>query len=124
MAAAIATTGLPPLSGFIGKLLILKSVAALPDWGWSWGVILGTTFIGVIGFARAGSAVFWKVVPDSAAPAPLATRADFAAPIIALLLLAALSAGAGWASAYANAAAAQVLDPSLSAAVVLGEAAP
>jgi multicomponent K+:H+ antiporter subunit D len=124
MAAAIATTGLPPLSGFIGKLLILKSVAVLPDWGWSWGVILGTTFIGVIGFARAGSAVFWKVAPDATTPAPLATRADFAAPIIALLLLAALSAGAGWASAYANAAAAQVLDPSLSAAVVLGEAAP
>lgn len=124
MVAAIATTGLPPLSGFIGKLLILISVAALPDWGWAWGVILGTTFIGVIGFARAGSAVFWKVAPDSTAPAPLATRADFAAPIIALLLLAALSAGAGWASAYANAAAAQVLDPSLSAAVVLGEASP
>jgi multicomponent K+:H+ antiporter subunit D len=123
MAAAIATTGLPPLSGFIGKLLILKSVAALPDWGWSWGVILGTTFIGVIGFARTGGAVFWKVAPDAPAPAPLATRADFAAPLIALLLLAALSAGAGWASAYANAAAAQVLDPTLSAAVVLGEAA-
>lgn len=125
MAAAIATTGLPPLSGFIGKLLILKSVAALPDWGWAWGVILGTTFIGVIGLARAGSVVFWKVAPDAdAAPAPLAARADFAAPVIALLLLAALSAGAGWASAYANAAAAQVLDPTLSAAVVLGEAAP
>jgi multicomponent K+:H+ antiporter subunit D len=124
MTAAIAATGLPPLSGFIGKLLILKSVTALPDWGWSWGVILGTTFIGVIGFARAGSAVFWKVAPDSTAPASLATRADFAAPIIALLLLAGLSIGAGGASAYASAAAAQVLDPSLSAAVVLREAAP
>jgi multicomponent K+:H+ antiporter subunit D len=87
-------------------------------------VILGTTFIGVIGFARAGSAVFWKAAPDAAAPAPLTTRADFAAPVIALLVLAALSAGAGWASAYANAAAAQVLDPTLSAAVVLAEAAP
>ena len=124
MIAAIATTGLPPLSGFIGKLLILKSVTALPDWGWAWGVILGTTFIGVIGFARAGSAVFWKVARDSTAPAPLATRADFAAPIIALLLLAALSVGAGRATAYANAAAAQVLDPSLSATVVLAETAP
>lgn len=122
MAAAIAATGLPPLSGFIGKLLILRSVAALPDWGWAWGVILGTTFIGVVGFARVGSAVFWKTAGESAAPAGPASRADLAAPAIALALLAALAAGAGWASAYADAAAAQVLDPAQSARAVLTEA--
>ena len=125
MLGAIATTGLPPLSGFVGKLLILHALAALPDWGWAWGVILGTTFIGVIGFARVGSAVFWKrgaaAVPSTG---PAAARADMAAPIMALALLAALSAGAGWASAYADAAAAQVLDPTQSAAVVLGRGAP
>ncbi len=127
MAAAIAATGLPPLSGFIGKLLILTSVAALPGWGWawpwSWGVILGTTLIGVIGFARVGSAVFWKTT-EGEAPAAPASRADLIAPALALALLAALSAGAGWASGYANAAAAQVLDPARSAAVVLKERAP
>lgn len=123
MAAAIAATGLPPLSGFIGKLLILKSVTAVPDWGWAWGVILATTFIGVIGFARVGSAVFWKRSDGAVSPAPAAARADLAAPIIALVLLAVLSAGAGWASGYANAAAAQVLDPAQSAAVVLGRGA-
>jgi len=123
LAAAIAATGLPPLSGFIGKLLILKSVAALPDWGWSWAVILGTTLIAVIGFARVGSAVFWKTVEGEAPPAP-ANRRDFAAPLAALVLLAALSAGAGWASAYADATAAQVLDPAASARVVLKDRAP
>jgi len=44
-----------------------------------------------------------------------------AAAIGALALLAALSAGAGRASAYAEAAAAQVLDPAIAAAAVLGE---
>ena len=123
MATAIAVCGLPPLSGFIGKLLILKSVTALPHWGWAWGVILGTTLIGVIGFARAGSAIFWKAEALPASPQPMA-RADAAAPVIALLLLAALSFWAGPASAYAEAAAAQVLDPAASARAVLGAAAP
>mgnify|MGYP002778222668 CR=1 FL=1 len=118
MAAAIAATGLPPLSGFIGKLLILKSAAAFPDWGWAWGVILVTTFIGVIGFARTGSAVFWKATEGAVPPAPANAR-DLLAPALALALLAALSAGAGPVSAYADAAAAQVLDPAQSAAAVL-----
>jgi multicomponent K+:H+ antiporter subunit D len=124
MAAAIAASGLPPLSGFIGKLLILKSVASLPDWGWAWGVILVTTLIGVIGFARVGSTVFWKTGEACEAPVMPALRRDLAAPALALALLAALSAGAGGASAYAAAAAAQVLDPAQSAAAVLTEAAP
>ena len=120
MLAAVAATGLPPLSGFIGKLMILKSVTVLPDWGWAWGVILITTLIGVIGFARVGSVIFWKRTDDGAVPAMNTTRADLIAPVITLALLAALSAGAGWASAYANAAAAQVLDPAVSARAVLG----
>jgi multicomponent K+:H+ antiporter subunit D len=121
MVAAIAATGLPPLSGFIGKLLILKSLTALPDWGAAWAVILVTTFIGVIGFARVGSAVFWKTAENAAPPAAPASNTDLAAPIIALALLAALSAGAGWASAYADAAAIAVLDPAQTAAAVLTE---
>ena len=63
LVAAIATVGLPPLSGFIGKLLIMESVADTPDWGWAWAAILLTTLAGVIGFARAGSAIFWKEGP-------------------------------------------------------------
>ncbi|MFN4020430.1 MAG: monovalent cation/H+ antiporter subunit D [Erythrobacter sp.] len=120
MIAAIAAAGLPPLSGFIGKLLILKSLAALPDWGWAWGVVLVTTLFGVIGFARAGSMVFWKTGEGEAAPAA-APRADMIAPAIALALLAALSAGAGAATAYADAAAAQVLDRDTTVRAVLGE---
>ena len=122
MAAAIAATGLPPLSGFIGKLLILESVADTGGWGWAWGAILATTLIGVIGFARTGSAVFWKETEptDGAEPADVA-RTDMIAPIAAIVLLVALSAGAGWVTAYAQEAAAQLLDPAASVRAVLGE---
>ena len=57
-------------------------------------MILGTTFIGVIGFARVGSAVFWKSGADEGGAAPTsASRADMIAPAIALSLLAGAVAG-------------------------------
>ncbi|ETX27403.1 monovalent cation/H+ antiporter subunit D [Roseivivax isoporae] len=59
-AAAIAMTGLPPLSGFVGKLLILDAAWDGPLAVWAWAVILGTSLIAVVGFSRAGSVVFWK----------------------------------------------------------------
>lgn len=127
MIAAIAVTGLPPLSGFIGKLLILESVSDLPRWSWSWGTILLTTLVGVIGFARTGSSIFWKDRAPGEAEVPLAatglSRADMIAPAAILLLLAILSAMAGPATAYAEAAAAQLLDnAAISDAVLAREA--
>ena len=119
--AAIAATGLPPLSGFIGKLLVLESLVGLPGWQWAWAVILGTTLLGVIGFARSGSAIFWKEAParDGAAPGA-AGRADMVAAIAALALLAALFVAAGPMTAFTRAAAEQVLDPAATARAVLG----
>lgn len=122
LVAAIAATGLPPLSGFIGKLLILQSVEDTSGWAWAWGAILGTTLFGVIGFARTGSAIFWKEAKsiDSHEP-PHTSTSDLAAPIIAIALLAALSAGAGPITDYGRAAAEQVLDHAATARAVLGE---
>ncbi len=78
-AAAIAMAGMPPLSGFLGKLLIMDALrenAALV-----WSVILITSFLMMVGFARAGSALFWKPAESKAtshAPEPLAFTAVFA----------------------------------------------
>ncbi len=120
MGAAIAATGLPPLSGFIGKLLVLQAVAGAADWGWQWAVILATTLAGVIGFARTGSAIFWKEGAAGAAAAARQGRADLVAPALALAVLAALAAAAGPVTAFTGAAAAQLLDPATTARVVLG----
>ena len=58
--ACIAMAGLPPLSGFIGKLLILEASTGSPMMGWVWAVVLGSSLIAVVGFSRAGSTIFWK----------------------------------------------------------------
>lgn len=121
LAVAIGVVGLPPLSGFIGKLLIMVSVSDAPWWGWAWAVILAITLIGVIGFARAGSTLFWKEGPvtDDAAPARVA-RSDMAAVVIALCLIGALSIAAGPVTAYGEAAAMQVMNSANTVDAVLG----
>jgi len=57
---AVAMLGLPPLSGFIGKLLVLNA-ARTSEWNWwIWSIVLCTSLLGILGFARAGSTLFWK----------------------------------------------------------------
>ena len=58
--AAIAVSGMPPLSGFLGKLLILDASRNSPWMIPIWTVILITSLIIIVGLARAGSLMFWK----------------------------------------------------------------
>lgn len=123
--SAMAITGLPPLSGFIGKLLILRATIDAPAMPWIWGTILGTTLIAVLGFARAGSLLFWKSAAFTGQPAhgALATPPGLLEllPVLWLLaLLGALTAGAGTATAYGEALAAQLFAPTDYVEAVLG----
>ncbi|MCG6204645.1 monovalent cation/H+ antiporter subunit D [Rhodopseudomonas sp. HC1] len=97
-AAAIAITGMPPLSGFLGKLLILDAVWRSPLAVTSWCVVLGTSLIVIIGFARAGSTLFWKVAPKpseaTTSPAPrIALQATVISALLGATVLLALFAG-------------------------------
>ncbi|WP_299628792.1 monovalent cation/H+ antiporter subunit D [uncultured Tateyamaria sp.] len=68
---AIAMAGLPPLSGFIGKLLVLEAAYDSSAMAWIWVIVLGSSLISILGFARAGSILFWKahgVTVDEDAP--------------------------------------------------------
>ncbi len=82
MAAAIAMAGMPPLSGFVAKLLVmdaLRDQAAV-----MWSAILGASLITILGFARAGSQLFWTPgVSDPATPPP--QPRSRVAPVVALL---------------------------------------
>lgn len=121
--AAIATVGLPPLSGFVGKLLILDGVRASPQAVWIWAVILTTTVLGVLAFARAGSAIFWKsttVEGEIVLRALRGKRGGVAAAGALLLMLAGLTLLAGPVTTYAAAAAGQLFSPDQYIEAVLG----
>ncbi|MRX51931.1 monovalent cation/H+ antiporter subunit D [Paracoccus sp. S-4012] len=98
MAAAVAMAGMPPLSGFLGKLMILEALWG--QWG-LWWLVIGTAILAIMGFARAGSTLFWQA-EESDAPAlphpaqPLAFSA--VAGLIAAQVLWTLAAGPvlGW----------------------------
>lgn len=59
-AVAIAVVGLPPLSGFPGKLLVMDAFTGHPWQWWVWGFILVTSLLAMIGFIRTGTMLFWK----------------------------------------------------------------
>lgn len=87
-ATAIAMAGLPPLSGFIGKLLVLDS---LRDHSILWALILCGSFLMILGFARAGSTLFWNTTDEATAkpePAALAAIASLLALLAALTVFA------------------------------------
>lgn len=62
LTGAVAAVGLPPLSGFFAKLMILDSAASGVQRTWLWSVLLIGSFFTLIAYSRAGSIVFWRNV--------------------------------------------------------------
>lgn len=91
MAAAVAMAGMPPLSGFVGKLLIMDALRASAPLIWT--LILLSSLLTMLGLARIGSGLFWK----AEAPRPSDSIAPFApvATVLCLSALLALTLGAG-----------------------------
>jgi len=111
---AIASVGMPPLAGFIGKLLILDAGRAAASMASVWPAILITSLLMIIGFATIGIRLFWNTPTTAHAPEPDAARlpvltiAVIGAMIIAI---AALSVFAGPVMNDMTAATDQLLAP-------------
>ncbi|AXI48550.1 monovalent cation/H+ antiporter subunit D [Sulfitobacter sp. SK012] len=123
---AIAMAGLPPLSGFLGKLLVLNASYDSDLMVWIWIVVLSSSLISILGFARAGSVLFWKstsVPPTdetSALPHPAALSYVAVGGLISLLI--AHTVFAGQVHGYTTTMAAQLFAPEPYKAMVLDTA--
>lgn len=113
--AAIAMAGLPPLSGFLGKLLVLSAAYENAGMAWIWAIILIASLISIVGFARAGSVIFWKaqsIEPvEDTSPLPPPSTLSYVAVGGFLFLLIAYTAFAGPAHRYMIATSAQLFAP-------------
>lgn len=69
-AGMISVIGLPPLSGAIGKALILLSAEA-SERAWLWPVLLLSSLCGLIAASRAGSTVFWRTTEGEPSGTPM-----------------------------------------------------
>lgn len=112
--AAVAMVGLPPLSGFFGKVALMQAVPAPLFWF----LLLGASLGVLIALSRSGSTVFWRVSGDVQGPPAGQGRL-----LATVLLLAAAPVMAIWGGpllAMTSAVADQWGNPALYISAVLG----
>jgi len=118
---AVTVAGLPPLSGFVGKLMVLEATHAASQAVVSWPVLLVAALVVIVAVARAGSALFWRTAPGpAAAPAPPLDRRAVGAVAGLLACVVGLVIWGGAATSYAWDTARQLADPSGYVSAVLG----
>ncbi|TDK24473.1 monovalent cation/H+ antiporter subunit D [Luteimonas aestuarii] len=127
MVAAISLIGLPPLSGFIGKFVLLEATPS-DDTAWVYAAVLGASLLVLIGLSRTGTRLFWRTeaaaeaedgdardVAAAAGESPAPVRKVRGIEIAATLLLLAFGVAMTVAAApilrYTQATAEQLLSP-------------
>lgn len=128
VACALLVTGLPPLSGFVAKFMVLSAalgttpLETLPISVWVlWAAVLGSSLIGVIALCKMGIRLFWS---SEEIVTPRLHLIE-AAPVAVLLLLSmALAAGAGPAADYLGLAGHSLSSPQIYIDAVLGSSLP
>jgi multicomponent K+:H+ antiporter subunit D len=125
MLVAVALAGLPPLSGFAGKIMILDAAAETGRAALVWPLLLGSTLLVIVALARTGSRLFWNVLPPAAdaGPGPDLPAAAWAAPAGLLACIVALVAWGGAAIRFSEDAGRQIATPAGYVEAVLGPAA-
>lgn len=118
---AISVAGLPPFSGFLGKVMLLRAIELGPEAIALWAVVLVGGLGMLIALSRAGSLVFWR--SSSEATGRVADPIRVIATVGLLLGSVVLVAAAGPLQAFMQATAAQLLDVAPYLQIVQGGAA-
>jgi len=114
LAAAVGAVGLPPLSGFLGKAMVLAATP-LSQAVVLWPAVLLSGLLSIVALSRTGTRLLWAIpasraytgVPDVA---PHGSRAKLAACALLLAGVVAATVLAGPLKRYLDATAAQLLD--------------
>lgn len=61
---AATAAGLPPFSGFVGKLMLLSAISQSSMAAAIWAVILVSGLLTTVALAKAGSRLFWEAPPE------------------------------------------------------------
>jgi multicomponent K+:H+ antiporter subunit D len=112
MFGAIAMTGMPPLSGFFGKLLIL---AAAMEHAWLaaiFAIVLVASLLSIVAMARSGSLLFYRTQPSEQAPGERLNKSALVAVIALFATAPIMIIFAHPITAYTDLVAAQVFDAS------------
>lgn len=120
--AGATVAGVPPLSGFIGKVMVLQSakdaIAIVPIWL----VIVMTSLLMLVGCARAGSIVLWNVTePIPVEPLHVPRAGEWAAVAALASYSLFLVLFAAPIKQYTDETAAQLLSPASYIDAVLGD---
>ncbi|QLF94802.1 monovalent cation/H+ antiporter subunit D [Pseudomonas sp. ABC1] len=120
--AAISVIGLPPFSGFIGKVMLLRAAGTGASGLMLWAVVLIGGLGMLVALSRAGSLVFWRSFGKPLATTEAADGWRLLATLGLLLGSVVLLVLAQPLITYLQAAAAQLLDPVRYIELVMGGA--
>jgi multicomponent K+:H+ antiporter subunit D len=126
---AVAASGVPPLSGFLAKLMLMQSLASSGMVSVAWSALLLSGFVVALVLARAASTFFWETgrgeMPEHGfkpvAVPSLGSRHTEVALLGTVVCACAITLGAAPISNYARDTAAQLARPASYVEAVLGD---